>query len=178
MALARQILLPNIAALGDRGQPGSKGDFAMGFLKATGNLSYGLANSAVHTGNGGTPLFSIGDNELLGAASLDAVTMLAVPEGRLGAAKGAAGALKGLGNIGSHGVVDASTALSSATKWLGTGYKEMAPGVFRSADGLRQFRMTTADLLPTHGRIGSHVHFEALDDAGKVIENLHLPVGP
>ncbi len=74
--------------------------------------------------------------------------------------------------------MDAGTALRSAEKWLGNGYKEIAPGVFRSSDGLRQFRMTTADLLPTHCRIGSHVHFEALDDAGKVIENLHIPVGP
>lgn len=86
--------------------------------------------------------------------------------------------MRGLGNIGSHGVVDAGTALSAAQRWLGVGYKEIAPGVFRSSDGLRQFRMTNADLLPTHGSIGSHVHFEALDDLGKVIENLHLPVGP
>jgi hypothetical protein len=73
---------------------------------------------------------------------------------------------------------DAGTALRSGEKWLGAGYREIAPGVFRSADGLRQFRMTTADLLPRHGNIGSHVHFEALDQAGKVIENLHLPVTP
>jgi hypothetical protein len=58
---------------------------------------------------------------------------------------------------------------SSQTRGLAT---------FRSADGLRQFRMTTSDLLPTHGTIGSHVHFEALDHLGKVIENLHLPVSP
>jgi hypothetical protein len=86
--------------------------------------------------------------------------------------------IKGLGNIGSHGVVDAGTALSSGQKWLGAGYKEIASGVFRSVDGLRQFRMTNADLLATHGNIGSHVHFEVLDQLGKVIENLHLPVTP
>jgi len=94
------------------------------------------------------------------------------------ATRATSGTLRGLGNIGSHGAVDAGTALGSAQQWLGAGYKEIAPGVFRSADGLRQFRMTNADLLPTHGRIGWHVHFEALNDAGKVIENLHLPVGP
>jgi hypothetical protein len=41
--------------------------------------------------------------------------------------------------------------------------------------------MTSRDLLPTHGNIGPHVHFEAfevLNAAGKVIENLHLPVLP
>ena len=83
-----------------------------------------------------------------------------------------------MGNIGSHGPVSPDVALDSATKWLGPGYKEIAPGVHRSADGLRQFRMTNSDLLPTHGNIGSHLHFEALDDAGKVIENLHLPIAP
>jgi hypothetical protein len=84
----------------------------------------------------------------------------------------------GLGNIGSHGPVDPTTALSSAESWLGKGYQEIAPGIFRSAGGLRQFRMTPRDLLPTHGNIGPHVHFEAFDGAGKVIENLHLPVLP
>jgi hypothetical protein len=58
----------------------------------------------------------------------------------------------------------------------GAGYKEIAPGVFRSADGLRQFRMTDADILGSHGNIGSHVRFEALNEFGQVIENLHLPV--
>lgn len=87
-------------------------------------------------------------------------------------------ALNGLGNTGGHAAADAGTALASAERWLGAGYQEIAPGVFRSADGLRQFRMTNADLLATHGTIGSHVHFEALDALGRVIENLHLPVSP
>jgi hypothetical protein len=83
-----------------------------------------------------------------------------------------------MGDIGSHAPVDPSIALGAASKYLGPGYKEIAPGVFRSADGLRQFRATTSDLIPTHGSIGPHVHFEALNSAGKVIENLHLPVKP
>jgi len=33
-------------------------------------------------------------------------------------------------------------------------------GVFRSADGTKQFRMTNADLDGAHGSIGSHVHLE------------------
>jgi len=78
---------------------------------------------------------------------------------------GAAGTLKGLGNFGSHSVIDAGKALGAGQKWLGAGYKEIAPGVFRSADGLRQFRMTNADILGAHGNIGSHVHFEALNDS-------------
>ena len=98
-------------------------------------------------------------------------------KGLLGFLKTTARSLKGFGNIGSHGVVDAGTALRGAEKWLGAGYSEIAPVVYRSADGLRQFRMTDADLLPTHGEIGPHVHFEALDELGDVIESLHLPVG-
>jgi hypothetical protein len=100
--------------------------------------------------------------------------------GKLGAKNGVpnASTVKGFGNIGSHGPVSPATALAGAEKFLGAGYKEIAPGIFRSADGLRQFRMTPRDLLPTHGNIGPHVHFEALDKAGKVIENLHLPVLP
>lgn len=86
--------------------------------------------------------------------------------------------VRGFGNIESHGPVDPATALGGAEKSLGAGYNEIAPGVFRSADGLRQLRMTPRDLLPTHGNIGPHVHFEALNEDGKVIENLHLPVLP
>jgi hypothetical protein len=97
--------------------------------------------------------------------------------GVAGAAGGEAGAaVGGMGNIGSHGAVNVSTLLNSATRWLGAGYREIAPGVYRSADGLRQFRMTNADLLPTHGAIGPHVHFEALNGAGQVIENLHVAI--
>ena len=54
----------------------------------------------------------------------------------------------------------------------------MAPGVYRPADGLRQFRMAASDVAGAHGTIGSHVHFEALNKAGNVVENLHLGVAP
>ena len=90
-----------------------------------------------------------------------------------------------MGNIGSHGTVNADTALSTGQKWLGAGYTEIGPkgsGVFRLSDGLRQFRMTDGDLNPLgHGAkvgLGSHVHFEALDVLGRIIENLHIPVTP
>jgi hypothetical protein len=82
--------------------------------------------------------------------------------------------VKGLGDIGSHLPMASRDALKHGIKWLGAGYKEIAPGVFRSADGLRQFRMTAADLLGFHGKVGPHVHIKALDKFGKVIENLHL----
>jgi hypothetical protein len=82
--------------------------------------------------------------------------------------------VKGLGDIGSHLPMASRDALKHGIKWLGAGYKEIAPGVFRSADGLRQFRMMAADLLGFHGKVGPHVHIEALDKFGKVIGNLHL----
>lgn len=74
------------------------------------------------------------------------------------------------------GGLKADAALRVASSYLGRGYRELAPGVYRSADGLRQFRMTTADLTGAHGAIGPHVHFEALNQAGRVIENLHVPL--
>jgi RHS repeat-associated protein len=87
--------------------------------------------------------------------------------------------VRGLGNIGNHGPMRADEALRHGQTWLGKGYKEVGPkgsGVFRSADGTRQFRMTNADLAGSHGNMGSHIHFEALDARGKVIENLHVPL--
>jgi hypothetical protein len=36
--------------------------------------------------------------------------------------------------------------------------------------------ITAADLAGSHGNIGAHIHFEALNLAGKVIENLHIPL--
>jgi len=75
-----------------------------------------------------------------------------------------------------HGAVDPDTLLRGASRFLGSGYRELAPGVFRSADGLRQFRMTTRDLTGAHGRIGPHVNFEGLNAQGRVVENLHVPL--
>jgi hypothetical protein len=71
------------------------------------------------------------------------------------------------------GVAAADDALRGAEKWLGEGYKEIAPGVFRSKDGLRQFRMTASDL--TDPKLGPHVHFEAIAPDGRtIIENSHV----
>ena len=58
--------------------------------------------------------------------------------------------------------------LDSAMKYLGPGYKEISPGRFVSADGMRQVR------FGTHETRGSnlHGHFEAYDKpGGQVIEN-------
>jgi hypothetical protein len=92
--------------------------------------------------------------------------------GGLGMARGAAAKAAQLFNRG-HLTPDA--ALRAGQKWLGAGYRELASGVFRSADGLRQFRMTT---LGSQGKFGPYVNFEALNPAGKVIENSHIPIFP
>jgi RHS repeat-associated protein len=71
------------------------------------------------------------------------------------------------------GVTDPGEVLGGAEKWLGKGYKEISPGVFRSADGRRQFRMTDSDL--TDPKQGPHVHFEAVDADGRtILENSHV----
>lgn len=84
-------------------------------------------------------------------------------------------AIRGLGNVNS-GTATVSDALSAAKRYLGEGYNEIAPGVFRSADNLRQFRMTTSDLLDAQ----PHVHFESIGpDGGTILENGHvILIGP
>jgi hypothetical protein len=86
-------------------------------------------------------------------------------------------ALKGgklLKNVhGGSATVD--EALRGAEKWLGEGYRELDEGVFRSADGARQFRMTAGDL--THKN--PHVHFESIGKNGRTIEqNAHVYLEP
>jgi hypothetical protein len=71
---------------------------------------------------------------------------------------------------------DTSSILTSAERYLKNGYNEIAPGVFRSVDGERQFRMTNSDLMGKHGKIGPHVHFEKLDSQTReVLKNIHVP---
>jgi RHS repeat-associated protein len=82
-------------------------------------------------------------------------------------------ALIGMGDIGG-GIGTIEEVLSGAERWLGSGYREFRPGIFRSADDATQFRMTPRDLAGTHGDLGPHVHFEALGPNGEVIENAHV----
>lgn len=75
----------------------------------------------------------------------------------------------------------AERALEMGTRVLGEGYQEIAPSVFRSADGLKQFRMTNADLIPTHplnGAFTPHVHFEFYSPSNFNVPyvNYHVPL--
>ena len=73
----------------------------------------------------------------------------------------------------------ASQALKLAERILGKGYKEISPGVFRSADGLKQFRMTASDLAGK-GMPGNapHVHIETYDPRNLNVptKNYHIPI--
>ena len=76
-------------------------------------------------------------------------------------------AIKGAGKSLTNGAkMTTNKALDAADDFLGAGYKEVAPGVFRSKDGLRQVRMTDADITGAHGG-GAHMNFET----GKSITN-------
>jgi len=80
----------------------------------------------------------------------------------------------GLGNV-SGGSATVGEALDGAVRWLGDKYRQIRSGVFRSADGTRQFRMRTGDL--TDPRQGSHVHFESIGpDGRKIVENSHVQI--
>ena len=69
------------------------------------------------------------------------------------------------------GAAPASQILSDAERWLGPNYIEIAPGVFRSADGARQFRMTDEGL----DAVPPHVHFEAIGPDGRaILETSHV----
>jgi RHS repeat-associated protein len=79
---------------------------------------------------------------------------------------------RGLGNV-SGGVTNTNNALTQALNYLGEGYVEIAPGVYRSADGMRQFRMTFSDLSDPNQ--GPHVHFETMaPDQRTITENSHV----
>jgi hypothetical protein len=69
----------------------------------------------------------------------------------------------------------AERGLELGGRFLKEGYTEIAPGVYRSSDGLRQFRMTDADITGRHGG-GPHFNFETLNSKGIVIKNGHMPI--
>lgn len=82
---------------------------------------------------------------------------------------------------GAH--LSTSAALDAAVDHLGPGYKEIAPGVFKSADGTKMVRMTNSDLAMMGNHAGApHMNFETgltvLKPNGKEQfiskENLHI----
>jgi hypothetical protein len=71
------------------------------------------------------------------------------------------------------GVLAADEALEQGARWLGEGYRELANGVFRSADDTRQFRIVGSNLKGAN----PHVNFEVIADDGRtIIENSHVRI--
>ena len=66
-----------------------------------------------------------------------------------------------------------SDALNLAENYLGPGYTEASLGRFVSADGLRQIRMGTDDLLGLHGG-GPHINFDSLSPKYKTVHLYYL----
>ena len=64
--------------------------------------------------------------------------------------------------------VDSSTGLELAINYLGKGYKEVSPDRFISSDGVRQVRISNADILGLHGG-GPHINFDLLSPKYKTV---------
>ncbi|WP_079181484.1 putative T7SS-secreted protein [Streptomyces sp. Tue 6075] len=86
----------------------------------------------------------------------------------------------GDGSIVSEHPMTADEALDAAHKFLGDDYVEKGVnrGVFRSADGLRQFRMDPDSIQGKHWPDIPHVHFEIFPEPGakKAAVNNHVPL--
>ncbi|GIX00650.1 MAG: hypothetical protein KatS3mg111_3982 [Pirellulaceae bacterium] len=86
------------------------------------------------------------------------------------APKGAAAPVRRLGRAPEFpaGRLHEDVVLDRAIDYLGPGYRELSPGRYVSADGLRQFRYGAHEI---RNPANHHAHFEALDEFGRVIEN-------
>lgn len=87
------------------------------------------------------------------------------------------------GNFTSAHTLSQAEALDAGLAFLGAGYREIGKpgsGVFRSADGLRQFRIDSNSLAGAHAPGVSHVHFEtyATPTSLRPTVNNHVPVSP
>jgi hypothetical protein len=86
----------------------------------------------------------------------------------------------GDGSIVSEHPMTADEALDAAHRFLGDDYVEKGVnrGVFRSADGLRQFRMDPDSIQGKHWPDIPHVHFEIFPEPGakKATVNNHVPL--
>lgn len=82
-------------------------------------------------------------------------------------------------NITSQHTLTADEALTAGERFVGPGYKEIGKpgsGVFRSADGTKQFRMDNNSLQGNHAPNVPHVHLETYaPGARKPTVNNHIP---
>lgn len=83
------------------------------------------------------------------------------------------------GPLTSAHILSADQALTAGERWVGPGYRELGKpgsGVFRSADGLRQFRIDNGSLSGSHAPGVPHVHLEGFGPGAKrPYVNNHIP---
>ena len=85
--------------------------------------------------------------------------------------------INGVGNITSKFRLKSSESLDAGMKWIGGRFAEIGAGVFRSADGMRQFRIDQNSLMGRHAPGVPHVHFETYAlGANKPTANNHVVV--
>ena len=87
----------------------------------------------------------------------------------------------GAGNLTSAHRLSAAEALDAGTAFLGGGSREIGKpgsGVFRSADGLRQFRIDANSLTGRHDPHVPHAHFEIYETptSQRPVVNNHVPI--
>jgi len=82
------------------------------------------------------------------------------------------------GNFPSATRMSADEALSAGEAFVGPGYREIGKpgsGVFRSEDGLRQFRMDSNSIEGYHSPNEPHVHFETyVPESTRPVSNNHV----
>ena len=87
--------------------------------------------------------------------------------------------LQGKGNLTSKHTLDATEALNAGEQFVGKGYTEIGKpgsGVFRSADGTRQFRIDDNSIRGNHAPGVPHVHLETYSPGStKPTANNHIP---
>lgn len=117
---------------------------------------------------------------LIGGTLVKAIEELAIGEAESTLAEQVvAKTLAGKGNFTSATRLSADEALEAGERFVAPGYSEIGKpgsGVFRSADGTRQFRMDSNSLAGSHAPGEPHVHFETYEPGGRFpTSNNHVP---
>ncbi len=84
------------------------------------------------------------------------------------------------GNITSRHTLSSDEALDAGIKFLGSDYREIGKpgsGVYRNAEGTRQFRIDNNSLEGNHSPNVPHVHLEKINPSkNKPTTNNHIPI--
>jgi RHS repeat-associated protein len=142
---------------------------------AAGGFQSGLARGGASSGSGAGAFDSLADGDLAEVTGGSSGSGGGMPDGNTVIAE----TLSGKGNFTSNSTVSAAEGLDAGGKFLGEGYTELGKpgsGVFRSADGLRGFRIDPNSLSGSHAPNVPHMHFELYQPgAAKPYVNNHVP---